>query len=81
MPAWPSHDIAATDGWALRASDLVDGRMQVVVTALDTNDEFLNFLDLGGTVIDPAMKAKSLPLKQVAPGRYVGSFDAQEAGS
>lgn len=63
------------------ASDLVDGRMQLVVTALDSQDEFLNFLDLGGTVIDPAMKSQPLPLKQVAPGRYVGSFEAQLAGS
>src|SRR5205814_8316335 len=44
-------------------------------------DEFLNFLNLGGEVFGPDMKPRSVKLEQTAPGRYVGSFDAKDAGS
>jgi hypothetical protein len=58
-----------------------DGRIQVVVDALDKDDEFLNFLDIQGALVDPTMDAKGVSLRQTAPGRYVGEFEAGRSGS
>jgi hypothetical protein len=58
-----------------------DGAIQVVVTALDKDDQFVNFLDLAGTLLDPNMEPLDLTLKQTAPGRYVGTAPAAQAGS
>jgi Mg-chelatase subunit ChlD len=58
-----------------------DGGIQVVVTALDKDDQFLNFLELSGTLLGPDMQPVNLPLKQTAPGRYVGTAAAVRAGS
>jgi len=63
------------------ATEVRQGRANVVITALDKQDEFLNFLELAGTVIGPDMQPHALPIEQAAPGRYVGQFDAQAAGS
>jgi hypothetical protein len=63
------------------ASDVEDGQVRVVITALDKNDEFLNFLDVSGGVVRPDLKAADMKLEQTAPGRYVGTFPAQDAGS
>ncbi|MBW3599801.1 MAG: glutamine amidotransferase, partial [Planctomycetes bacterium] len=58
-----------------------DGKVQVVVTALDKDDEFLNFLDMNAAVIGPDLKAFELEVDQTAPGRYVGEFDATGDGN
>ena len=63
------------------ATDVEQGQVKVFVTALDKDEEFLNFLDLGGAVIGPDMKSREVQLEQTAPGRYVGSFPADDAGS
>lgn len=63
------------------ASDVKDGQVEVVVTALDKDDAFLNFLDLKGMAIGPQMEELPIRLEQTAPGRYVGGFAANEAGS
>jgi uncharacterized membrane protein/Mg-chelatase subunit ChlD len=63
------------------STDVQDGKVKVVVTALDKNDEFLNFLNLGSTVVGPDMKPIDLEIKQTAPGRYIGEFDARKTGS
>jgi uncharacterized membrane protein/Mg-chelatase subunit ChlD len=65
------------------ATDLKDGRVRVVVTATDNNDEFLNFLSMSGTATspDPKQPAVNIAMRQEAPGRYVGDFTADEAGS
>ncbi len=55
--------------------------MQVTITALDKDDEFLNFLNMGGNVVGPDMKPIDLKIQQTAPGRYVGEFDAKDSGS
>src|SRR5207253_1706416 len=38
------------------ATETADGRVNVVVTALDKEDRFVDFLELGGSVIGPDMK-------------------------
>jgi hypothetical protein len=63
------------------ASDIRDGKVRVVVTALDKDDEFLNFLNMTGTIVGPDLESFELDIDQVAPGRYVGQFDADKAGS
>jgi len=69
------------DGQYTVATELVDGQVEVIVTALDKDDEFRNFLDLAGKVVGPAMEPLDLRLEQVAPGRYRGTFAAEDAGS
>lgn len=63
------------------STDYKDGKVEVVVTALDKEDDFLNFLNMGGSVVGPDMKPIDLKIRQTAPGRYVGEFDAQNRGS
>jgi hypothetical protein len=55
--------------------------MEVSVTALDQNDEFLNLLDMSATTIGPDLQAMEAPIRQVAAGRYVGRFPVEKAGS
>ena len=62
-------------------TDLEDGKVRVTITALDKDDEFLNFLNMGGSVVGPDMKPIDLKIRQTAPGRYVGEFDSPESGS
>lgn len=63
------------------STDNRDGKVRVVVTALDKDDEFLNFLNLSSLVVGPDMKPIDLEMKQTAPGRYIGEFDAKKTGS
>jgi hypothetical protein len=77
--------------WAMRpvneegkfsiATEVKDGKVKVVVTALKEDDEFLNFLNMSGVGADPELKNLQLNMQQEAPGRYVGEFDADKAGS
>ncbi len=62
-------------------TDLENGKVRVTVTALDKNDEFLNFLSMSGSVVGPDMKPIDLKIRQTAPGRYVGEFDSPQSGS
>ena len=58
-----------------------DGQVHVIVNALNKDDTFLNFLDVNATVTDPDFNPIGLSMRQEAPGRYVGSFAADRAGS
>ncbi len=63
------------------ASESADGRVRLVINALDKNDEFLNFLNMNGTAVGPDMQPVPMKIEQSAPGRYVGEFAAKDAGS
>jgi uncharacterized membrane protein len=63
------------------STEVKDGQGQLIVTALDKKDEFLNFLNVAGTIVGPDLKPRDVLVKQVAPGRYVGTFDATQAGT
>ncbi|MFM9069084.1 MAG: VWA domain-containing protein, partial [Planctomycetota bacterium] len=63
------------------ATEQRDGKVRVVVTALNQNDEFLNFLSMSAAGLDPDLKSVDLKVQQVAPGRYVSEFEASKAGS
>ena len=77
--------------WAMRptgdkgefnvATQIKNGEGKVIVTAMDKNDDLINFLDIGGDIILPNLQSKDMSLKQVAPGRYEGTFDATTPGS
>ncbi|MEX0675986.1 MAG: VWA domain-containing protein [Pirellulales bacterium] len=92
-PDWSGYEKLFTQmvRWTMRPTDergalnvfadVEDGAIQVVVTALDKDEQFLNFLDLTGTLVGPRMEPIDLPLKQTAPGRYVGRAPVSQAGS
>jgi uncharacterized membrane protein len=63
------------------ATQVRDGEVQVVVNALNTDDSFLNFLDMQATAVAPDLEPIPLRMRQTAPGRYVGSFPTGAAGS
>jgi len=63
------------------ATDVGDGRTQLVITALDKDDEYLNFLNMTGTVVGPDMQPIPVKVEQTAPGRYVGEFESSDSGS
>lgn len=77
--------------WSMRPSDtdakfsvatsVGEGRVQVVVNALNKEDEFLNFLDMQAVAVGPDLQPYPIVMRQVAPGRYVGAFEADKAGS
>ena len=61
------------------ATEHRDGRVSVTVTALDEDDEFINFLDIAGTGIGPDGKSTPLQFQAAGPGRYVA--DAGVSGN
>ncbi len=77
--------------WAMRptksdakftvATNVGNGRVEVVVNALNQEDQFLNFLDMQAVAVGPDLKPIPLIMNQTAPGRYVGTFEADNAGS
>ncbi|NLX96434.1 MAG: VWA domain-containing protein [Rhodopirellula sp.] len=90
---WENYDkfFGQMIGWSMRpagdegnfvvATDVADGEVRLVVTALDKNDEFLNFLDMSGTVVGPGLEPLPMKISQTAPGRYEGAFPARDSGS
>ena len=48
---------------------------------MDDEDNLLSFLDINGDMINPDLSATGVQLKQIAPGRYEGTFDATTPGS
>ncbi|HEY2839385.1 MAG TPA: VWA domain-containing protein [Pirellulales bacterium] len=90
---WPDYDkfFSQLVRWSMRptddqgkfsvATEFEGDRVRIFVTALDQKDEFLNFLNLTGSAIGPDVEPRELHLEQTAPGRYVGEFPVEEAGS
>ncbi|MBL9122637.1 MAG: VWA domain-containing protein [Planctomycetaceae bacterium] len=91
--AWENYDklFAQLVRWSMRpttgdsrfalATETRDGKLQVVINALDHDEGYLNFLVPRGTVIDPEMQSSELKIEQVAPGRYVAEAPAEKAGN
>jgi uncharacterized membrane protein/Mg-chelatase subunit ChlD len=80
MVRWSMRPTGDTGNFTV-ATDVGDGKTRVTVTALDKDDEFLNYQAMTGTVLGPDMKSIPLEIRQTAPGRYSGEFDSQTAGS
>ena len=91
--AWPSWEGYAAFWsqvvrWSLRPVDSrnlaltvrrEEGRLKIVVDALDQDNRFLNLLQMGASVIGPDLKPVRVPVVQVAPGRYEGTLEGAEA--
>ncbi len=62
---------------------MVDGRAQVVIDAVDVNDQFVNELDTTLEIIDPSTSKTTtvLPMEQNASPRYTAEFALGRYGS
>ena len=80
MVRWSMRPSGDTGNFTV-AHELKDGKVRVIITALDKDDEFLNFLDMSASVVQPDMKSSVVPIQQIAPGRYLGEFDSETPGS
>jgi uncharacterized membrane protein len=58
----------------------VDETGEVLVDAVDSKGEFINFLDSQVGVVSPDKQRNVVELEQVAPGRYRGRFPASQEG-
>ncbi len=68
------------------SSELKDGVARIVVTALDENEELINFLNLTGTgiknsEISSETETVNLEFNQVGPGRYVAEHPVEGTGN
>ncbi|MBN1853722.1 MAG: VWA domain-containing protein [Pirellulales bacterium] len=77
---WTMRPMGDTEKYTI-ATDVQGKKTRVIITALDEGDEYLNYQTMAGTAIGPDMKKHELRVEQVAPGRYVGEFDSEAAGS
>ena len=81
MIRWSMRPVNEDENFSV-ATNVKDGKVQVVVTALDKDDNFLNYLNMSGVVVDPGLKETlDVKMRQVAPGRYLGEFESDKAGS
>ena len=71
---------AGDNGKFTVSTEVRDGKGRVVINALDQNDEFLNFLSMNGRVLGPDIEPIAIDIRQTAPGRYIGEFDASKTG-
>jgi uncharacterized membrane protein len=90
---WEGYDkfFAQIVRWAMRptgdtgnftvAANTRDGMTELVVTALDGEENFANDQAITAAAIAPDMSTVPVKIEQVAPGRYVGEFPTQQAGS
>jgi Mg-chelatase subunit ChlD len=92
--AWPGYDQMFTQmiRYAMRpiaeegdftlATDLKDGRLQVVVQALTAEGDIRSGLVLDGSVVsDSGQVGADLAFKEVGPGRYVAEAPLDAAGT
>ena len=91
--AWPSWEGYAAFWsqvvrWSMRPVDnrnltlnvrREEGKIKVVVDALDKESQFLNFLQIQGSILSPDLKRTKVELVQTAPGRYEGVVENAEA--
>jgi uncharacterized membrane protein len=74
--------------WSMRPADRgnlslnvrrEEGRIKVVVDALDKDNQFLNFVRIQGYVVNPDLKSAPIELVQTAPGRYETTIENVDA--
>jgi hypothetical protein len=80
MVRWSMRPSGDTGKFSV-ATDVEGAKTRVIVSALDKEDEFLNYQSMTGSVIGPNMESIALEIEQTAPGRYVGEFDSIQPGS
>lgn len=62
-------------------TEVRDGKAEIVVNALDDDDEFLNFLNVNARGVSPDLKGFDLNFNQIAPGRYAAEVDVEQSGN
>lgn len=78
--------------WSLRETsnanfqvntELKGGKGVVTVDAVDLDGNFENFIDFKTTVVSPNLDEapREVEVRQVGPGRYQGTFDANDVGT
>ena len=80
MVRWSMRPTGDTGKFTV-ATDVEGGKTRVIVSALNKEDEFLNYQAMDGTVLAPDMQSVPLKMEQAAPGRYVGEFESGKPGS
>lgn len=65
----------------LVTTEVDDGKIRAVITALDQQREFVNFLNMTGHVMTPNLQPQAMTIRQTAPGRYLGEIPAKEPGN
>ncbi|MEM6656299.1 MAG: hypothetical protein AAF596_10875, partial [Planctomycetota bacterium] len=90
---WGSYDrfYSQMIRWAMRptgdtgnfnvVTEVKDGKTKVVIDAIDKQGEFLNAQSITATAVGPNLESIPLVIDQTAPGRYLGEFDSEQAGS
>ncbi|MEK6238357.1 MAG: hypothetical protein N2C14_26875, partial [Planctomycetales bacterium] len=61
--------------------EIKDGKVKIIINALDQDNDFLNDLTMRTSVIAPDGDSMEVVVAQTAPGRYEGVFEADQAGS
>lgn len=77
---WSMRPTGDTGNFSVTTS-LQDGKVKVVIDALDKDDNYLNFLDISSSIISPSMSSSDMQVRQTSPGRYIGEFEPDESGS
>jgi hypothetical protein len=76
--------------WSLRsgespnvhvATELQGQKASVVVDVTGAEEDFSNFMNISGVVVEPSLKTVPIQLRQVGPGRYVANFEASMPGN
>ena len=80
MVRWSMRPTGDTGKFTV-ATDVQGTKTRVIVSALDKEDEFLNYQTMIGNVLGPDMQSIPLDIQQTAPGRYVGEFESTKPGS
>jgi uncharacterized membrane protein len=80
MVRWSMRPTGDTGKFTV-ATDVQGTKTRLIISALDKEDEFLNYQAMVGTVLGPDMQSIPLDIEQTAPGRYVGEFESTQPGS
>ncbi len=63
------------------AIDSQGGNRNFIVDVTTDQNRFVNYLELSTTVLLPSGNDETLAMEQIAPGRYRGTFPAEEIGA
>ncbi|HEX4412623.1 MAG TPA: VWA domain-containing protein [Lacipirellulaceae bacterium] len=92
-PAWGDFDklMLQTVRWSMRSRDVSDkfaistdahdGVIDVVLNAIDSDDQILGTMGFSGTAVLPDGSSQSFPIEQDAPGRYRGKLATSLPGN
>ena len=80
MIRWAMRPVDDSGKFAV-ATEAKDGKVKLVITALDKNDDFINHLQMDASAVGPDLKGFDFKVNQVAPGRYEAEFESEASGS